>query len=219
VIFSFRTAGFVADPSNTIRFGLRIVRDPLSSTQLMQADTASQSADWEKTAIDDLLAPEPSDFRRFLWRYGSDIRRGRDRYRFLAQLFLTTRLRVLQGDSLTQTLDTVMDTLPDVEDGKLLKVDLLSCGQSPYSLLPAADPIDTLDYLVDHTDLSALPSSLEPAFEAVGVLWNARPSEILTIADRALNNGSAISEEMLKRLSAVVEPRSFLALSCLDVAR
>jgi hypothetical protein len=77
VIFSFRTAGFVADPSNTIRFGLRIVRDPLSSTQLMQADTASQSADWEKTAIDDLLAPEPSDFRRFLWRYGSDISKRR----------------------------------------------------------------------------------------------------------------------------------------------
>jgi hypothetical protein len=181
-VFSFRTAGFVADPSNTIRLDLRIVREPLSSAQLIQTDTASQPADWERVAIDDLLAPEPSDFRRFLWRYGSDIRRGRERYRFLAQLFLTTRLRILEGADLAQTLDTVMDTLPDAEEGKLLKEDLLSCGQSPYSLLPAADPIDTLGYLVGHSDLSALPSSLDAAFEAVRDLWTARPSEILTIA-------------------------------------
>jgi Molybdopterin-binding domain of aldehyde dehydrogenase len=43
---------------------------------------------------------EPSRFRRFLWRYGSDIRRGRERYRFLAQLALPTRFPTLDGPDL-----------------------------------------------------------------------------------------------------------------------
>jgi hypothetical protein len=212
-VFSFRTAGFAADLSNTVRFDLQVVRETASSAPLIQADASSQPADWESAASDDLLAPEPSDFRRFLWRYGSDITRGRDRYRFLAQLFLTTRLPILEGTNLAQTLDTVIETLPEAEEGKLLKEDLLSCGHSLYSLLPAADPIDTLGYLVDHTDLSALQSSEGAVFEAVRDLWTARPLEILAIAERAVNESSAIADELLDRLSAVAEPKSFLALS------
>ena len=211
--FSFRTAGFAADPSNTVRFDFQVVYEPASSAPLIQADASTQPADWESAAIDDLLLPEPSDFRRFLWRYGSDIRHGRDRYRFLAQLFLTTRLPILTDANLAQTLDTVIDALPDAEDGKLLKEDLLSCGRSLYSLLPAADPIAALGYFVDHTDLSALASSLEAGFEAVRDLWAARPAEILTIAERAANKSSVIADELLDRLSAVAEPESFLALS------
>ncbi len=212
-VFSFRTAGLAADPSSTARFDLRVVREPPSSAPLIQSDASSQPDDWESAAIDDLLASEPSDFRRFLWRYGSDIRRGRDRYRFLAQLFVTTRLPFLEDANLTQTLDTVVDALPEAEDGKLLKEDLLSCGRSLYSLLPAADPIAMLGYFVDHSDLAALPSSQEAVFEAVRDLWTVRPSEILTIAERAANESSAIAEEVLDRLSAVAEPKSFLALS------
>ena len=201
------------DPSNTARFDLRVVREPLFLAPSLQADDSSQPADWERAAIDDLLAPEPSDFRRFLWRYGSDIRRGRDRYQFLAQLFLTSRLPILEGAKLAQTLDAVIDALPDAEDGKLLKEDLLSCGRSLYSLLPAADPITTLGYIVDHTDLSALPSPLEAAFEAVRGLGTAHASDVLTIAERAASKSSAIADELLDRLSAVAEPESFLALS------
>ncbi len=211
--FSFQTAGVPADPMSKTRFELRVIREPLPSVPTRQADESSEPADWERAAIDDLLAPEPSLFRRFLWRYGSDVRRGRDRYRFLAQLFLATRLPALGDADLTRTLDTVVHALPDTEDGKLLKEDLLSCGRSLYSLLPAADPIDTLNYLVGHADLTALPPPPEAAFDAIHNLWSARASEILMIAEQAANEGSHIADELLDRLSAVAQPESFLALS------
>ena len=211
--FSFRTAGFVADSSNSARFDLQVIREPVSSALLLQDDASSQPTDWETVAIDDLLRPESSDFRRFLWRYGSDLRNGRDRYRFLAQLYLATRLPLYEDEGFAQTLDAVIGALPQPEDGRLLKDDLLSCGRSLYSLLPAADPVAVLSCLVDHTDLSALTSSLVPAFEAVGELWATRPSEILAIAERAANESSTIADELLHRLSTIVEPQSFLALS------
>jgi hypothetical protein len=212
-VFSFQTAGLAGDPSSKARFDLRVVRDPLSSSLLRQDEASGEPPEWEHAALDDLLASEPSQFRRFLWRYGSDIKRGRDRYRFLAQFFLATRCPTLKDANLTQTLDNVVNALPDAEDGKLLKEDLLSCGRSLYSLLPATDPIDTLSYFVGHADLAALPSPPEAAFDAVRDLWSARASEILTIAERAVSESSAIADELLDRLSAVAEPESFLALS------
>ncbi len=211
--FSFRTAGLAIDPSSAVRFGLRVVREPLSSVALTQVEVSSLPADWEKAAIDDLVVSEPSGFRRFLWRYGSDLKRGRDRYRFLAQLFLATRLPAFSGTTLTRTLDTIVDVLPDADDGKLLKEDFLSCGRNLYSLLPATDPVDTLAYFADHAGLKALPPPPEAAFEAVHDLWSTRSSEILRIAEKAANGSSVIFEQLLDRLSAIAEPANFIGLS------
>ncbi len=208
--FSFRTAGLDDDRGRRLRFDLLVVREPRS---LGQAEETHHPAKWEQAAIDDLLASEPSRFRRFLWRYGSDIRRGREHYQFLAQLALPTRFPTLDGPDLWSMLDDVAYELPDAEDGKLLKEDLLSCGRSIYSLLPAADPIDMLDYFVSRTDMTALPPPPEAAFEAVQDLWSTRASDILTIAEQAANKSSALSEQLLDRLSGVAEPASFLAVS------
>jgi len=203
--FSFRTAGSVDATKSS--FDLQVVRGPLPSISI------DNVIDWEKAAIDDLSGSAPSHFRQFLWRYGSDIRRGRERFRFLAELFLTTRLSLLEGRNLIQILDKVVDVLPDANDGKLLKEDLLSCGQSKYSLLPAADPIDTLDYLVRHTNLAALPPPPETAFEAVHGLWSTRASEILNVAEKAVTEGSGAVENLLDRLSSLAQPISFLGIS------
>ena len=53
--FSFRTAGPAIDPSSAVRFDLRVVREPLSSTALTQVEVSSLPADWERAAIDDLV--------------------------------------------------------------------------------------------------------------------------------------------------------------------
>ena len=211
--FSFRTAGLATDLSTKSRFDLRVVRGALSEVSSGRADEANQPAEWELEAIDDQLDSTTSCFRRFLWRYGSDIRRGRERFRFLAQLFLATRFATLDEATLAQTLDTVVNALPDADDGNLLKDDLLSCGRSTYSLLPAADPIATLSYFVNHSDLVALPPPPEAAFETVHDLWLTRAPEILTITEEAANRNSVVVEKLLDRLSALAEPANFLSLS------
>lgn len=211
--FSFRTAGPTSDPSGTVRFDLRIARGKLPLGTLTRTTSADDPADWEGVAANDLVASEPTQFRRFLWRYGSDLRRGREKYRFLAELFLTTRLPEFNADMLARTLDIVVEALPEPDDGKLLKEDFLSAGRGPYSLLPPSNPVDTLYYVIGHPELKALPSMPEAAFDAVLDLWPARATEILGVTETAANTNEAIFETLLKRLSTAAEPASFISLS------
>jgi hypothetical protein len=69
--FSFQTSGLSSTTSS--RFNLRLVAD---ADRLATDDDAGRLQEWERASLDDLQTP--GDFRRFLWRYGSGIRRGRE---------------------------------------------------------------------------------------------------------------------------------------------
>lgn len=247
-MFSFRTAGSVTDPSNKTHFDLRVIRAPLSPDVRAQFDGPEKSDEWEREAIDDLLTSGRTAFRRFLWRYGSDIRRGRRRYKFLAQMFLATRASnredaslthahlsnftardqtvissrnavddfsadLMSGEDFRRVVDAVVQVLPDADDGKLLKDELLSCGSSTYSLLPAVDPIDVLRYFLGHPQLTALRFPSENIFDAVKELWPTRAPDILQIAEQAVADHPDISVGLLEWLSKVADPETFLAQS------
>ena len=207
--FSFRTVGLLNEPARH-HFDLRLVQ----AIDFRNRPETEIIEPWEKAAIDDLLGGFSFGFRRFLWRYGSDMRRGRERFRFLSQLFLTTGQQlVLKGKGLTDVLDEVVRELPDINDGRLLKDDLLSCGESLYSLLPEADPVDVLNYVTEKGDLKALPQPPPAIFGAMQNLWSQRAGQILEIAERAEKKQSSYAEELLDRLSEIAEPESFLGLA------
>lgn len=102
--FSFQTAGLAVGVAS-FPFSLRLIDDPRSLP-----DDTSAAEQWERSALDDLR--EPGEFRRFIWRYGSDIRNGQERFSFLAKLFGLSRQRVLGGSALFQTLHEVVRVLP-----------------------------------------------------------------------------------------------------------
>ena len=54
--------------------------------------------------------------------------------------------------ALEDVLDTVVNAFPSAREAATLKADLVSCGRSEFSLIPAADPLDTLRFLVAHPD-------------------------------------------------------------------
>jgi hypothetical protein len=207
--FSFRTVGLVNEPARH-RFDLRVVQ----AVDFRKPPDTEIIEPWEKAAIDDLLGGSSFGLRRFLWRYGSDMRRGRERFRFLSRLFLTTGQQlVLKGKGLTELLDEVVREFPDITEGRLLKDDLLSCGESLYSLLPETDPVDVLNYIMEKDNLKALPQPPPAIFGAIKDLWLQRAGQILEIAERAEKKHSSYAEELLDRLSAIAEPESFLGLA------
>ena len=209
--FSFRTAGVFSESSTDEQFDLRVVRD--STVVVSDRTVESESPeDWEKTALEDLVKEDASRFRRFIWRYGSDIRRGRERYIFLANLFqLTDEVAPLSGASLTSVLESVATVLPDAEDGKVLKNDLLSFGRGAYSLLPSTDPLDTLNYLARHPNSEAFTTFADFNWEPIRILWPQRAGEVLELAAAFMGRKPELSNGLMALISQVADRDVFLA--------
>jgi hypothetical protein len=204
--FSFQTAGFAVRDLQS-KFDLRLVDDPIRVT----AEHASEAGQWESSALDDLR--EPGDFRRFIWRYGSDVRRGRERFRFLAELFVVSRQSTLHGDTLAGILNDVVHTLPEPDDGRLLKADLVASGERDFSLMPSVDPLDALDYLLRTPQPGTLPSPSLANISGGDKLWPARAAQILAVLERALVTAPSLADDLVRNLASHVDARTFFVLS------
>jgi hypothetical protein len=209
--FSFRTAGGRSETSpQNFRFDIRAHTSSDLRTSDHRPEGKILGEPWSQVAAEDVCSPETTDFRRFIWRYGSDVRRGRDRFRFLADLYLESRIKKYAYGDLSNTLARVSAELPMLEDGKLLKDDLVA-EQSTYSMLPVGDTIERLEFFITHPDNDALPELPVDATGAVDELWTDRADQIVTIADRATASRSALGEALLDRLAAIAEPGTLLA--------
>ena len=210
--FTFQTLTAGSDASTIgISFDLRIVLARSAGAAVFSAPD-EEIEPWEVAALADLQQIGPTDFRQFIWRYGSDIRNGRDQYRFLAELYHSTRVSELSNGSLLATLSMVQKNLPDSDDGKTLKDDLVSCGRAPYSLLPPADPVDTIAFFVGRTDVT-LPLPPPVALQISEQLWDARKDELIQIAERAIESGSPLRDSLLARLALLFSRDEFLRMT------
>lgn len=209
--FSFRTATseFDTGPAG-VRFDLRVVIGRDASARPSRLPTPAPEA-WEASAVEDLGSVQPTAFRRFLWRYGSDVGGGRQRFRFLATIYLSTRTDRLSGTALEDTLLTVARTLPSPGDGRVLKGDLVSAGLSRHSHFPASDPLETLEFFVRHPEVEAFPAPGADAFRTtLQGLWSHRADDVLSLAERAAERTSKLGDMLLNQLARVVESEALL---------
>lgn len=208
--FSFRTAASLNDSlSITKRFDLAVLLGSYRDQISLLDDAADGIEAWEKACVDDLLLPQGTEFRRFLWRYGSDVRLGRKRFKFLTNAYLMTRSPRLSGKNLHKILENVTTVLPSPEDGKVLKEDMV--GRNQYSLLPSIDSIDMLAFYVNDPIASKLPPPSAEVFEAIHHSWPDRSEEILSIAEASAKRETELGTELLDRLAVVVDASTFLS--------
>lgn len=208
---SFRTTydGGGHGAGNKLVFDLRL--GPPSFLQKVASDLVAVPH-WQSVVANDLGGPSVSGLRRFLWRYGSDIRSGGRRLRFLAQLFLKSGADVSTEDMFT-LLDSVSSELPEPSDGLLLKKDLLAMGKSTYSMLPALDPLHLMSYLANEPGASAFPPLPDTSFSLISELWHDRVEEILVLAEQAIVSNSVIGDRLLEQLALLADPVDFLRTS------
>lgn len=206
--FSFRTAVSLANgTSNKKEFDLAVIFGT-ERGQPAAINAADDLEAWEKIATDDVLHPHSTDFRRFLWRYGSDMRMGRKRFKFLTEIYAATRAGTLQGKKLLRILTDVMKILPSIDEGKMLKSDLI--GRNQYSMIPRVDPIDVLSLYVKSPIANKLPAPGDETFDAILEEWEKRSDEILSIAEFAAEHDTELGEKVLARLASVTSSTNFL---------
>ena len=146
--FSFRTARATA-PSN--RGSARFDFQPNSHSDAAQEPGLLGSvdgtyADWIEATVADAVSPEVTPLRRFLWRYGKDVRSPRQRFQNLVKIHLATR--TLAPDKLPLPwAESIASLFPEGENAATLKRDMLGLESAPLALCPAVAHEDTLELL------------------------------------------------------------------------
>lgn len=211
--FAFRTAGsLIEDTSSGIRFDLRVVGVTGNRAGELPPTVATSEAEaWESAALEDLRSDEPTEFRRFLWRYGSDLRASRERFQLLAELYTMTRVSMLTGGHLETALQRVAFALPSLDEGRTLKEDLVSGGRSVHSLMPRSDTLEIIDFFVRHPESNSLPQSAIDVGPELRESWRTRPEAVLHLAEQVASSESALAELVLDSLTEMADPLTLFA--------
>ncbi|OWK25036.1 hypothetical protein AJ87_14920 [Rhizobium yanglingense] len=144
--FSFQT-GVLAAPDTTQNYDAMLVRPAVSLSSTAPNADYRRAADWELAAAEDLSDGPDSPFRRFLWRYGSDVRRGKTNFPTLASLYGDIS-REHVSLSNPEAVGRVFEEFPEPQDAATLKADLLGVSNSPWSMVIEAEPIFAIKFLL-----------------------------------------------------------------------
>ncbi len=195
------------------RFDLRLIRRPIYSAQKEYVIELENDELWLKEPLYDLLN-ESTDFRRFLWRYGPDQRRGKERFQFLAELYQSTRIPILYGEQLSHTLKKIIKVLPELHDGKVIKDELLNnTVRSTSPLLPVVDNLDLLYFFANEPSCASLSIPTTDLVEQISDHFEENKDKILSIAERAIKNKSLLENDVVLAIMENVTSNNFFLLT------
>lgn len=212
--FSFRTTGSISEKLNTgVCFDLRVLPQ---SDQYYTADKQPrtlESEPWETEALKDALSLTPTDFRKFIWRYGSDVHKGCAHFSFLAEIYIFTHNSSFEIKNFDEMLYQIANRFPDSEDGKAIKSDLIEGDNNTYSLIPGVDLLDSLTFFINHPNVKGLPLPSESAFTRLRQLWSTRSKEIIKLAEQAIKKQSTLQQNILKQLTELIDSKVFFSVT------
>jgi hypothetical protein len=199
---SFRTALARESAPISMRFDVRYGDFTKSATLLGGATDA-----WEAVAIEDLMRPGP--FRDFLWKYGPDQMKGRERFVLLGDVFASAYGPGITTSEGVSILDLLVRELPSLEDGKALKAAIVNGAEAGVSIA-RVDDMALLEYFAATSDRGALPQPNESRLDAVASRWNKEGERVLFLAEAALRNRAELASALVERIAQVGETRALL---------
>lgn len=195
--FSFRTAVTRSEQrGDVVKLDLR-VRGGSAEAQNLSGD---QPETWLETAVSDLVFVQASPFRKFLRRYGADLRRGRPQFRLLAEIYARTRKEAFTDTEVAEMIDLLVENIPDPSEGARLKFDLFS---SQSELMPHVDPMCVLRVSLTRGSFS-LPNLSESLGISLQTLWPERAEEIFALAEQALEQPSDVGDRVVNLVVSLV---------------
>ena len=204
--FSFRTARAAATSN---RGGTRFDFQPgvqSDSAEGLAASGDEIGADWIDAAVADAISPDVTPLRRFLWRYGKDLRSPRKRFQNLVKIYLATR--TLEPDSLPLFwAESIASLFPGADNAATLKRDMLGLEAAPLALCPAVADEDSLELLSAlRTDGTVVADDM-----LVARLSRAQPTAVPALAaslERHSSELDAQSAVVLRVLTRIADSRA-----------
>ncbi len=203
--FGFRTAVGLHGSPRELRLHVQI----LSGQYPKLHDSELRPSPWESVAIEDMLSADATEFRRFIWRYGSDVVNGFDSFSVLARIFCSISVPRLEGELQRQLLELASEIFPKEDDAALLKADLTAMSANEYSRIPAVDSLGVWGFLVESSGRSSfkMPALVPEAELNRG--FDSRSEVIRGITDTALRKPSPAGDAFFESVCNALTPVTF----------
>lgn len=201
--FRFQTAA-TREPrsSGGARFDVTVM---LWGSGARPAATLGAKGPWLPAAASDALGRTGGDLRRFLWRYGADVRRQRGSFRPLVEVKLLHDAP--EPDAGSQVVGIVTGSFPDVEDAVRLKQELVD-GE----LIPSAQ-LEVLWYVLAQGGDAVFPPPTEAGAGRLALLWPERPGDLLRLAERTANAEDPLARFVFATVTGAVPTEGFWLLT------
>lgn len=194
--FRFQTAtSREARPPGVARFDL--------TTVLARGVNQASSFDgrWLRRAVRDASLKRGDKLRRFLWDYGSDVRRQRGSFRPLVEIKLLDEVASEEG--IAALGDYLASSFPEKDDALRLKQALVDGLRVPEA------QIDLLWRLVEPVPDTSLPLPTAKGISALAKLWSHRSEDLLRLAERAAAGDSQLERDLFDTIAGAIPDGQF----------
>ena len=189
--FTFRTIGIPNFGKSPLpAFDLEYIAGNLKLRELGSDPILSKkwrAEGFEGDLAEDLTAEQPSQLRKFVRRYGNGLRQRVTGVPFLAWVRRNVLDISSRGLNPTSFLIEVARVLPESNDGRDLKSDLISFDKEAVVSLPASSLAAVLSFLMRDVNGSSFPPLNETGIDLVIRDWNRNPQNLLQILDASLS--------------------------------
>ena len=201
--FRFQTAA-TREPrsSGSARFDVTVM---LRGSVARSAAAIEAEAPWLSAAASDALEQMGSDLRRFLWRYGADVRRQRGSFRPLVEVKLLHDAP--EPDAASRVFRIVTGSFAEPEDAGRLKQDLVN-----GDLIPGAQ-LEVLWYILAQGGDSVFPLPTEAGVGRLALLWPERSGDLLHLAERTADAEDPLARSVFAAITGAVPTEEFWSLT------
>lgn len=210
--FSFRTASNsyekISDKSN--KFDVSILKNSTNNLFNKTNSMLEKSVTWENVAINDAMYSNGTMFRKYLWRYGTDIISGRKSFKYISEIYSFTFVSELKGNVLFNVLRKIMICFPSLNEAKLLKFDIVFNGS--FSYFPSVNNLDLVTFYIMNDVNESLPPLSDDILHSIFFNYD-RFDEILSLGEMAVGNKSDVSISLLNMMLLKFQNDNFFSLT------
>jgi hypothetical protein len=203
--FKFQTA--VSDEAGTPRspFDLRLKWHHSPDSKLPQLLALPIPA-WLDAASADLKATSSHEMRRFLWRFGKDVKKQRGSFRPLCEIFVST-LSAMVTPTDPDLVRTISSSFPAKDDAFALKQAVVDGEFLPQYQL------DVLSFILKQNKGEAFPLPSPNGIERLTQFWPEQAAKILDLAEFAISESNELALAITGIVLKVVPASNFWAVT------
>ena len=203
--FRFQTAVSRAPRSiGSIRFDITAV---LAHQEIEFSKQDNTERSWLSAAVLDVQEGAKGALRRFLWRYGRDVRRQRGSFRPLVEINALDHDD--QVNSGQRMIEVVTNAFPALDDAVSLKQDLVD----GVLVAHAQAELVRLVVLHEREGIAVFPSPTASGIARLTHLWPQRPDEILLLAEMTADTEAPIGKLVFSNVINMIQTSEFWPLT------